>query len=86
MGSHAGPCRKRSSISSLETVVKKQIERTKKYISQTKEVIAIPAIVTLYQEKVDFIKNVPIIPIQKFSSFIDEFYGNLDEIKTIKSY
>ena len=77
---------KRSSVSSLETVVKKQIERTKKYISQTKGAIAIPAIVTLYQEKVDFIKNVPIIPIQKFSSFIDEFYGNLNEIKTIKSY
>ena len=75
---------KRTSTSALERAVDKQIERTKRYISQTKEVIAIPIVVTLFQEKVDFIKNVPIVPIQKFSSFVDEFYGNLDKIKTIK--
>ncbi len=77
---------KRTSISSLQTAVDKQIERTKRYISHTKGNIAIPTIVTLYQEKVDFVKKVPIVPIQKFSSFVDEFYGNLDELKTIKSY
>ena len=75
---------KRTSTSALGRAVDKQIERTKRYISQTKESIAIPIIVTLFQEKVDFIKNVPIVPIQKFSSFLDEFYGNLDKIKTIK--
>ena len=77
---------KRTSVSSLQTAVDKQIERTKRYIAHTKDSIAIPSIVTLYQEKVDFIKKVPIVPIQKFSSFMDEFYGNLDELKTIKSY
>lgn len=76
---------KRTSTSAIQTAVEKQIVRTKKYVAKTQGAMAVPAIVTLYEEKVSFIKKVPIIPIQKFSSFIDEFYGNLDEIEVIKS-
>lgn len=76
---------KRLSQSALRNIVKKQVERVKHYVSKTKGAIAVPAIVTLYQEKVSFIDNVPIIPILQFSSFIDEFYGNLDELKTIET-
>jgi len=76
---------KRYSISSLTTAVKKQIERTKQYVSKTSGAIAVPVIVTLYQDKVDFIENVPIVPIFQFSSFIDDFYGNLDQMKTIET-
>ncbi|MFQ5572880.1 MAG: restriction endonuclease [Nitrosopumilaceae archaeon] len=76
---------KRSSTSAIQIAVKKQIERTKRYVSQTQGAMAIPAIVTLYEEKVSFINRVPIVPIQKFSSFVDEFYGNLDEVEIIKS-
>ena len=76
---------KRTSTSAIQNAVKKQIVRTKKYVAKTQGAIAVPAIVTLYEEKVSFINKVPIIPIQKFSSFIDEFYGNLDEIEVIKS-
>lgn len=76
---------KRTSTSAIQTAVEKQIVRTKKYVAKTQGAIAVPAIVTLYEEKISFINKVPIIPIQKFSSFIDEFYGNLDEIKVIKS-
>lgn len=76
---------KRTSTSSMQTAVKKQIERTKKYVAQTQGAIAIPVIVTLYEEKMSFINKVPIVPIQKFSSFVDEFYGNLDQVETIKS-
>jgi len=76
---------KRYSISSLTTVVKKQIKRTKYYVAKTQGIIAVPVIVTLYSDKVDFIENVPIVPIFKFSSFIDEFYGNLDQMKTIET-
>ncbi|MCH7876668.1 MAG: hypothetical protein IIA20_00235 [Thaumarchaeota archaeon] len=76
---------KRYSISSLTTVVKKQIKRTKHYVAKTQGVIAVPVIVTLYSDKVDFIENVPIVPIYKFSSFVDEFYGNLDQMKTIET-
>jgi len=71
--------------SSLYKVVEKQVERTKQYISQTQGAIAVPVIVTLYQDKVDFINKVPIVPILQFSSFVDEFYGNLDQMKKIKA-
>ncbi|AJM92861.1 MULTISPECIES: hypothetical protein [Nitrosopumilus] len=75
---------KRYSTSSLSSVVKKQIERTKQYVAKTEGAIAVPVIVTLYQDKVDFIENVPIVPIFQFSSFVDEFYGNIDQMKTIQ--
>ena len=75
---------KRLSRSALETIVAKQIERVKHYISSTKDVVAAPVIVTLNQEEISFINKVPIVPILQFSSFIDEFYGSLEEIKTIE--
>ncbi|WP_428326692.1 hypothetical protein [Nitrosopumilus sp.] len=74
---------KRYNLSSLSSVVKKQIERTKQYVAKTEGSVAVPVIVTLYQDKVDFIENVPIVPIFQFSSFVDEFYGNIDQMKTI---
>ena len=75
---------KRLSYSALETIVVKQIERVKHYVSNAKDVIAAPVIVTLNQEETSFINRVPIVPILQFSSFIDEFYGSLEEIKTIE--
>ena len=35
-------------------------------------------------EKVDFINQVPIVPVMQISSFLHEFYGNLDKMKTIE--
>ena len=75
---------KRLSHSALETIVVKQVERVKHYISNAKDVIAAPVIVTLNQEETSFISRVPIVPILQFSSFIDEFYGSMEEIKTIE--
>jgi len=75
---------KRYSTSSLTNAVKKQIQRTKKYVEKTPGATAVPVIVTLYQDKINFIDNVPIVPIFQFSSFIDEFYGNIDQMKTIE--
>ena len=74
---------KRMSHSVLETIVRKQIERVKHYVANTKDVVAVPTIVTLYQEETSFINRVPIVPILQFSSFIDEFYGNLEDIRTL---
>jgi len=76
---------KRYNTSSLTTVVKKQVERTKQYVAKTPGAIAVPVIVTLYQDKINFIENIPIVPIFQFSSFIDEFYGNIDQMKTIET-
>tara|TARA_B100000953_G_scaffold61983_1_gene49406 strand:+ start:202 stop:660 length:459 start_codon:yes stop_codon:yes gene_type:complete len=75
---------KRMSNSALEKIVRRQIERVKHYVTITNEVVAAPVIVTLYQEETRFINRVPIVPIMQFSSFIDEFYGNLEEIRTIE--
>jgi len=71
--------------SSLTKAVKKQIERTKRYISKTPGAIAVPVIVTLYHDKIDFIDRVPIVPIFQFSSFVDEFYGHMEEMNTIET-
>jgi len=75
---------KRMTNSALEKIVLKQIDRVKHYVANTDEVVAAPVIVTLYQEETKFISKVPIVPIIQFSSFIDEFYGNLEEIRTIE--
>ena len=75
---------KRLSHSALETIVVKQVERVKHYVLSSKDVIAVPVIVTLYQEETSFINRVPIVPILQFSSFVDEFYGSLEKIKTIE--
>ncbi|EGP93375.1 hypothetical protein [Nitrosarchaeum koreense] len=76
---------KRYSSSALSSAVKKQIERTKHYISKTPGAMAVPVIVTLYQDKIDFIDRVPIVPVFQFSSFIDDFYGNLDQMNTLET-
>jgi len=76
---------KRYSTSALSNAVKKQVERTKHYISKTPGAIAVPVIVTLYQDKIDFIDRVPIVPIFQFSSFVEEFYGNLEDMRTIET-
>ena len=75
---------KRMSNSALEEIVQKQVERVKHYVSITDEIMAAPVIVTLYQEGVKLINKVPIVPIMQFSSFIDEFYGNLDNIRIVE--
>jgi len=74
---------KRSSQSALENAVKKQIERTKRFLKTENVKAAIPAIVTLHQE-IRFIDKVPIIPIFQLSSFCEEFYGNLDDLNTLE--
>ena len=75
---------KRMTNSALEKIVLRQIDRVKHYVANTDEVVAAPVIVTLYQEETKFVRKVPIVPIIQFSAFIDEFYGNLEEIKTIE--
>lgn len=68
--------------SALQIAVKKQIDRTKQYLSKEKVKAAVPVIVTLYQHDLQFIDKVPIIPIHQLDSFCDEFYGNLEKIQS----
>ena len=74
---------KTMSKSALDEIVKKQIERVKRYVSD-ESMSALPVIVTLHQEEIQFVDNVPIVPIMKLSSFLDEFVGNLDSLMSIE--
>ena len=76
---------KRHSQSALQEAVRKQIERTKHYVARNDGAVAAPAIVTLYQDEVSFIDKVPIVPIFQFASFVDEFYGNMEQVQTIET-
>ena len=49
-----------------------------------KNMTVVPIIVTLYKEETSFVNHTPIVPIFQFSSFIDEFYGNLEYMNTIE--
>jgi len=74
---------KRHSQSALQEAVRKQVERTRHYVAKTDGAVAAPVIVTLYQDKVSFIDKVPIVPIFQLAAFVEEFYGNLGDLKTI---
>ena len=74
---------KNMSKSALNEIVKKQVERVKRYVAD-ENMSALPVIVTLHQEEIQFIENVPIVPIMKLSSFLDEFVGNLDSLLSIE--
>ena len=73
---------KTMSKSALDGIVKKQIERVKRYVAD-EDITALPVIVTLHQEGTQLVENVPIVPIMKLPSFLDEFVGNLGSLKSI---
>jgi len=75
---------KRMSYSNLKIIVNKQIKRAEQYIQNKKNMTIVPIIVTLYKEEASFVNGTPIVPIFQFSSFIDEFYGNLEYMNTIE--
>ena len=74
---------KTMSKSALDEIVKKQIERVKRYVVD-EDITALPVIVTLHQEGTQLVENVPIVPIMKLPSFLDEFVGSLDSLKSIE--
>lgn len=75
---------KRMSNSALNEIVKKQVNRVKRYANEISDTMTVPVIVTLHQEQISFINKVPIVPIMQLSSFLDELYGNLDQMKVIE--
>jgi hypothetical protein len=80
---------KRYSLSSISSYAEKQIERTKilfrakRRTKQDDMTHAIPIILTLYSMDVKFINGVPIVPISKFNSFIEDVSLYLSEIQVI---
>ena len=82
---------KQYSLSSISSYVEKQIERTKvlcKMKGRTKQYSithAVPVILTLYSMNVEFINGVPIVPIHKFKSFIEDVSLHLSEMQVISN-
>ena len=82
---------RRYSISSISSYAEKQARRTKilfKEKGRTKQgyiARAIPIILTLYSMDVEFIDGVPIVPISKFKSFIEDVSLHLSEILVISA-
>lgn len=75
---------KRSSHSVLERFTIMQVERAKAFLSANNTVrYAVPIILTLHSESTVFANNVPVVPITKFRSFLNEMVGYLDDIKVV---
>ncbi|MCP8316906.1 MAG: restriction endonuclease [archaeon] len=81
--------RRSMGLSSISKVAEAQIKRAEK-IMMSEEAkrfnlsYVIPIIVTLYSEQVFFVSKVPVVPIDKFSNFLNELDGMLDMIFIVK--
>jgi hypothetical protein len=82
---------RRYSPLSISSYVEKQTKRTiillktKGITKQYSIAHAIPIILTLYSMNVEFIDGVPIVPIHKFGSFIQDVTLHLSEIRIISN-
>lgn len=75
---------KRSDLSTISYYAKKQSERTTKLLIHRRKILhAIPIILTLHSMDIKFVDGVPLIPVAKFSSFIEEVPLHLSEVKVI---
>ncbi len=76
---------KRSSPSEMARFASMQIRRAEAFIRAGKGQIrfAVPAILTLHLESITFAGQVPVIPIIKLRSFLNEMQGYLNEIKVV---
>jgi hypothetical protein len=72
---------KRSSPSSLAGFSKKQAARTARLLGLDKTICsAVPMIMTLHAEPVNFSNGVPVVPVHKFRSFVNDVKDFLPEI------
>ncbi len=76
---------KHTSPSELRRFALMQIERAEAFVraNEGKIRFAVPAILTLHLESITFADNVPVIPIIKFRSFLNEIDGYLNEIRKV---
>jgi len=76
---------KRSSPSEMARFASMQIRRAEAFVRARKGQIelAVPAILTLHLESITFAGDVPVIPIIKLRSFLNEMQGYLNEIKVV---
>jgi hypothetical protein len=83
---------KRNNLSSLSSYARKQVKRTKILFQRIRRKrrgkgisYAVPILLTLYSTDIRFIDGVPIVPISKFKSFIEDVPLYLQEIQVIST-
>ena len=78
---------KRTNPSELNKFALMQIDRAEAFVRANEGQIrlAIPAILTLHLESITFADDVPVIPVIKFRSFLNEMHGYLNEIRKVIS-
>jgi len=76
---------KRSSPSEMKKFASMQTKRAEAFVRAKEEQIkfAIPAILTLHMESTTFADSVPIIPVVKLRSFLNDMRGYFNEIKVV---
>jgi hypothetical protein len=73
---------KRNGNSELKRFAMMQVKRARAFAKLNKDVrISIPVILTLHTGSITFADEVPVIPILKFRSFLNEIHGYLDEVR-----
>ena len=65
-------------LSALKTAIKQHKERTEFYENLTKE-NAVPIMVTLIEEEIKLYEGIPIVPISKLNSYINELDKDANE-------
>jgi len=76
---------KRSSPSEMARFASMQTKRAEAFVRAKQGQIrfAVPAILTLHLESITFAGDVPVIPVIKLRSFLNEMQGYLNEIKVV---
>ncbi|MGC1932587.1 MAG: hypothetical protein WA667_26740 [Candidatus Nitrosopolaris sp.] len=78
---------KRNDLSSISSYARRQAERTSKLLVHRRKISqAIPIILTLHSMDIRFVDGIPLIPVAKFNSFIEEVPLHLSEIKVISGF
>ena len=78
---------KRSNLSSISKYSQKQAARAQRLIKYDKTISqVVPVMLTLHAESVRFVGGVPLVPIQRFRSFIIDVKGFLPEIYVASAF
>lgn len=75
---------RRSSASALAEAARRQAGRARLYVAAGAGAPrALPVIVTLREDGIEFAGRVPIVPALKLGSFADEFYGDAERLEIV---
>jgi hypothetical protein len=74
----------RNDLASLYSCAKRQAERASKLLAHRRKIsYAIPIILTLHIINIKFVHGIPLVPVSKFNSFVEELPLHLSEMKLI---